>query len=258
MRRVTIFTVLFCLIGFNAKSQTKDSTKIKHHEVGIDMYPIAVYVLKPDAQGWFGGVPTAKPDYNFTYRYYFKNVAIKTRFSINQASNGESKTVTPSGNVTYTYISDAGYDKRYNTAVGFQYNIVQNKRSNAFIGVDWLNNKLGTSIGTWSQTNDTNINYIKINKSHHSNKTSTRISGIAFAFGVSFKLKQSLFFTIESSIRYIRATTKNKYGSYTYQYYEYNSQPQPIIEQNVNSANTTSAQTTEFVPSSNFTLSYRF
>ncbi len=259
MKGFKTFAFLYCLTSFYAKSQQlEDSPKIKHHELGIDIYPVAISIFKPDAQGWFGGLPVVKPDYNFTYKYYFKKFAVKARFSINQNHNGETKTTTPSGNITYITIIEAGYDKRLASTFGFQYNFVQNRKSNVFVGIDLLNDRAGMLVGNWSQTYDSTAFSVKINKSHYIAKSSTRVSGLALVFGVSFSLKSNLYFTIESALRYTRSMVKNNYTSYTYQYYEYNAQQQSLYENTTSTDSKIPSSITEFVPTSNFTLSYRF
>lgn len=126
MKEFSLSAFLFFIGCLGATSQQVEQPQIKQHEIGIDMYPVAISIFKPDAQGWFGGLPPAKPDYNFTYRYYFKRVAVKTRFSINQNRNGETVSNVPSGTITYISIIESGFDKHFNNALGLQYNFVQN------------------------------------------------------------------------------------------------------------------------------------
>ena len=112
--------------------------------------------------------------------------------------------------------------------------------------------------GNWYQSYDTTAFSVKINKTHYTTLSSTRVSGLALVFGVSFKLKSNLYFTIESALRYTRSIVKNNYTSYTYQYYEYNAQQQSLYENTTNTDSKIPSSITEFVPTSNFTLSYRF
>ncbi len=258
MKITTTLIYLFMFNCFCVKSQQIDTDKIKHHEIGIDLYPVAISIFKPDAQSWWGGVPSIKPDYNFTYRYYYKNFAVKSRFSINQNRNGETIINNSSGNITYISIIDPGYDKRFSGTLGFQFNIIQKKKSHAFVGIDLLNNMNTVSIGNWNQSYDSNSNYIMINKTHYTSKNSLRSHGVALVFGMSFNLNHNLYFTLESSLRYVSSTVKNENTNYTYQYYEYNSQQQTETVRNINSSNKIPSSATEFIPSSNFTLSYRF
>lgn len=141
---------------------------------------------------------------------------------------------------------------------GFSIILCKTKKNNAFVGVDFLNSWMGTSTGNWYQTFDTNALAVKINKTHSTAVGSTRVLGMALVFGMSFNLKSNLYFTLESSLRYTRSVTQNNYTSYSYQYYEYNSQPQTLIEYHINTSNKTPTSSTEFIPTSNFTLSYRF